>query len=175
MRKLAPGQWIEFSFWFVFTGAAFALTFDFDRKVEMYRYGAAGWPRIVIAIIFLAALGQLWQSLFQKEEQESQVGTPAVSEERHDPIGLQMWFIMLTPVIYAFFIEELGYYFLTPFFLFAYLYLTGERRLKWLIIVPLGIFIVLTILFTKFLYVGLPTGNLPGFYDFGSWIVQILQ
>jgi hypothetical protein len=175
MRKLAPGQWIEFSFWFVFTGIAFAMTFDFDREIEMYRYGAAGWPRIVVAIVFLAALGQLLQSLFQKETDASQSGVSAIAEERHDPIGLQMWLIMLTPVAYAFFIEELGYYALTPVFLIAYLYQTGERRLKWLLSLSLGIFLVLTILFTKFLYVGLPTGNIPGFYDFGSWIVQILQ
>ena len=175
MRKLPRGQWIEISFWMFFTVSAFALTFGFDRTVDMYKFGAAGWPRIIIAVVFFAALGQLLQSLFKKEDPNDTSVTDVVSEERHEPLGLSMWLMLGIPLVYALTVESLGFYFTTPFFLFAYLYLTGERRWKLLIGVSLGIYLFLSILFTKFLYVGLPTGNLPGFYDFGSWVVEILQ
>lgn len=173
MRKLPRGQWIEVGFWMFFTVGAFAMTFGFDRKVDMYKFGAAGWPRIIIAVVFLATLGQLLQSLFRKQNTLSV--TDVVSEERHEPLGISMWLMLGFPLVYAMTVESLGFYFTTPFFLFAYLYLTGERRWKLLIGVSLGIYLFLSVLFTKFLYVGLPTGNLPGFYDFGSWVVEILQ
>ncbi len=174
MRKIPRGQWIEIGFWMFFTIGAFALTFGFDRKVDMYKFGAYGWPRIIIAVVFLAALGQLLQSLFKKNADGSRV-TDVVSEERHEPLKPSMWLMLGIPLVYALTVESVGFYFSTPFFLIAYLYLTGERRWKLLISVSLGIYLFLSILFTKFLYVGLPTGNLPGFYDFGSWVVEILQ
>jgi len=175
MRKLPRNQWIEFGFWMFFTISAFALTFGFDREVNMYKFGAAGWPRIIIAVVFFAALGQLLQSLFKAEDPDEKSATDVVSEETHEPLGINMWLMLGVPLVYALTVESLGFYFTTPFFLVAYLYLTGERRLGFLIGVPIGIYLFLSILFTKFLYVGLPTGNLPGFYGFGTWVVEILQ
>jgi hypothetical protein len=175
MRELPRGQWIEIGFWTFFTVSAFALTFGFDRKVDMYLFGAAGWPRVIIAVVFFAALGQILQSLFKKDDPNEKGATDVVSEESHEALRPSMWLMLGVPLLYALTVESLGFYFTTPFFLFSYLYLTGERRWKFLISVPLGIYLFLSILFTKYLYVGLPTGNLPGFYDFGSKIVEILQ
>jgi len=53
--------------------------------------------------------------------------------------------------------------------------MTGEHRIKWLIIVPIGIHVVLTFIFTRLLYVGLPVGYWPGFYDFGNWLVVLIR
>lgn len=175
MRKLPRSQWIEFGFWMFFTISAFALTFGFDRDISMYKFGAAGWPRIVIAVVFLAAVGQLLQSLYRKDTTEEASATEVVSEESSEKLSPSMWLMLGIPLLYALTVESLGFYFTTPFFLMAYLYLTGERRLGFLIGVPIGIYLFLSILFTKYLYVGLPTGNLPGFYGFGTWVVEILQ
>ena len=76
---------------------------------------------------------------------------------------------------YASLLQAAGYYALTPLFLAAFLAVTGERRIKWLIIVPLAIYGVLTIVFTRYLYVGLPTGYWPGFYDFSNWLVVLVR
>ena len=65
MRKLPKSQWIELGFWLALTGTAFAMTFGFDRKVEMYKFGAAGWPRVVIAIVFFA-VGYLTIAIYKK-------------------------------------------------------------------------------------------------------------
>ena len=46
MRRLAPGQWFEVAAWIAFAGFAYAVSFTFDREIEMYRFGAAGWPQI---------------------------------------------------------------------------------------------------------------------------------
>ena len=41
--------------------------------------------------------------------------------------------------------------------------------------VPGVIYGVVTLIFTRVLYVGLPTGYWPGFYDFGNWFVVLLR
>jgi hypothetical protein len=44
-----------------------------------------------------------------------------------------------------------------------------------LILVPLVIYGVITVIFTRVLYVGLPIGYWQGFYDFGNWVVNSLR
>jgi hypothetical protein len=144
MGRLSPGQWFEVGAWLVVAGAAYGFSLQFDRDIEMYRFGAAGWPRLIILLIALGALGQFVQDLRRAQDK---------------PLSEQ----------------GMGYYFLTPLFLIAYLYLTGEHRIKPLILVPLFLYLVVTFIFTRLLYVGLPTGYWPGFYDFGTWFVVLVR
>ena len=176
MRKPSAGQWFEFLVWTGFAVAAYALSFGFDRGVEMYRYGAAGWPRAVVLIILLAAAGQLLHDL-----RGGGAATAAVdyfsrmATEHGQRYVVRMGITLALPVLYASLLDHSGYYFTTPFFLAGYLYVTGERRVKWLIGMPLVIYAVLTVLFTRYLYVGLPVGYWPGFYDFGNWLVVLIR
>ena len=43
------------------------------------------------------------------------------------------------------------------------------------ILVPLIIYVVITLIFTRILYIGLPTGYWPMFYDIGNWAVILLR
>ncbi|MFQ5545958.1 MAG: hypothetical protein ACE5FE_08265, partial [Acidiferrobacterales bacterium] len=63
IRRLTAGQWFELTFWATFGGLAYALSFQFDREIELYKFGASGWPRVVILLICLAAVGQFIQSI----------------------------------------------------------------------------------------------------------------
>jgi hypothetical protein len=86
-----------------------------------------------------------------------------------------MGLTLALPLVYAALLQGMGYYALTPFFLAGYLYVTGVRRAAPLILVPLVLYGAVTVLFTRVLYVGLPTGYWPGFYDFGNWVVILLR
>lgn len=44
-----------------------------------------------------------------------------------------------------------------------------------LILVPLLIYGVITVIFTRVLFLQLPIGYWPGFYDFGNWAVILLR
>ena len=57
MGRLTLGQWFEVAIWLAVAGIAYRYTLEFDRDVEMYRFGADGWPRLLILFIFLAAIG----------------------------------------------------------------------------------------------------------------------
>ena len=176
MGRLTAGQWTEIIIWLAVAAFAYAYSFEFDREVEGYRYGASGWPRAVILLIALGAMGQFVQDL--RKAKVSPVYDPGYFSKfsEHGPqFFIRMGLTMALPLAYAGLMQGMGYYFLTPFFLAAYLYLTGEHRVKMLIFVPLAIYSVVTIVFTRILYVGLPTGYWPGFYDFGNWMVVLIR
>ncbi|MFQ5545815.1 MAG: tripartite tricarboxylate transporter TctB family protein [Acidiferrobacterales bacterium] len=181
MKKLTTRQWLEVAFWLVFAGLAYVFSFNFSRDIEMYKFGAAGWPRVLIFLIVAAAIGQLVQLLLGREVEARGVVADAQSSTtdvtgRHDMASIiRMGLTLALPIVYASLLNYTGYYFTTPLFLAGYLYLIGERRVKWLVFVPIAIWVVLTILFTRFLYVGLPVGYWPGFYDFSNWLIVLIR
>ena len=181
MARLTGGQWFEIVFWISFAATAYLLTFQFDREVQMYRFGAAAWPRMVILVILAAAVGQFITDLRVRKAAEARgVELDAgyfrkMADEHGAPVFVRMGITLALPLVYAALLQNTGYYFTTPFFLAAYLYMTGEHRIKWLIGVPLFIYVILTVIFTRFLFVGLPVGYWPGFYDFGNWVVVLIR
>ena len=88
---------------------------------------------------------------------------------------VRMGSTLALPIVYARLLNGPGYYFTTPLFLAAYLYMTGVRQARPLILVPLVIYVVVTFIFTRILYVGLPVGYWPGFYDFSNWLVVLIR
>ncbi len=181
MNRLSGGQRLQAVFWIAFAVGAFALTYQFDREIEIYRFGAAGWPRAVIVFLFLAAIGQLLHDLKGNGSTAKHEGETAQSRifkewaRQGFAANLRVASILALPLVYAGLLQPMGYYALTPLFLAAFLAIIGERRIKWLIIVPSAIYFVLTILFTRYLYVGLPTGYWPGFYDFSNWLLVLIR
>lgn len=176
MGKLTSGQWTEIGIWLAVVGLAFGYSFEFDREVEGYIFGASGWPRVIIVMIFLGAVGQFVQDLRKaKTDPVYDPGYFSQFSEHGAEFIIRMGLTLALPLVYAMLLQGMGYYFLTPFFLAFYLYLTGERRVKMLIFVPLSIYGVITVIFTRVLYVGLPIGYWPGFYDFGNQVVILLR
>jgi hypothetical protein len=176
MGRLSLGQWFEVGIWLAVAAVAYVYSFEFDRDIEMYRFGASGWPRLIILLIALGTLGQFLQDLLKSKK--SPIYDPGYFSRfsEHGPdFVLRMGLTLALPLVYASLLQGVGYYALTPFFLAGYLYLTGVRRVVPLILVPLALYGVITLLFTRILYVGLPTGYWPGFYDFGNWVVVLLR
>jgi hypothetical protein len=180
MRKLLAGHWLESSFWLMLAVAAYVYSYEFDRGVEMYKFGAAGWPRVIIILTIVAAVGQLIHQLLVRSESDMISGVdvraaavvpPAQATSSYVRLGM----ILGLPIVYSAFLEHTGFYFTTPIFLVAYLFVTGERRPAWLIGVPALIFVLVSVIFTRLLYIGLPIGYWPGFYDVGNWFVVFLR
>jgi len=176
MQKLTVGQWTEIAIWLAVAGLAFGYSFEFSREIEFYKFGASGWPRVIIAMIVLGAIGQFVQDLLKaKTDPVYDPGYFSQFSEHGAGFMVRMGLTLALPIAYAMLLQGMGYYFLTPFFLAFYLYLTGERRIKMLIFVPLPIYGVITFLFTSVLPISLPIGYWPGFYDFGNWVVVLLR
>ena len=63
----------------------------------------------------------------------------------------------------------------TPLFLVAYMLVFREHNLKYMLATTAGLYLGSLAIFSKLLFVPLPTGNWPGFYDFSNWLLEILH
>ncbi len=179
MKRLQGRQVVEIAFWFIFAVLAYYFSFSFDREIEIYRFGASGWPRVIIVGIFVVTLCLLLQQLRSKSggtEAEKEPGTaPEQSEEGEKSSAAQVAAALVTPVIFAVILPYTGFYVTTPFFVLAFLVITGERRPAFLVAVPLAISVVLILFFTRVFYVGLPVGYWHPFYDISNWLITVIQ
>ena len=234
MGNLKTGHLVEAGLWLLLALVLFIYSFEFNKSIEIYKFGASGWPRAIILLIVLAAIGQLaWHWKQGEGGATSQLNAAADDSvevpDDHSSLG---WYLhtfalvaipfiylrvpdfiggmmglppdglgtikMLTaapllalfawmayrnqvggmlalPIFFAALLEDMGFYALAPLFAMGVMYLMGERRIKWMAGVAAGVFGILLLLFVKLLYVGLPTGNVRPFYDFGNWVVTVLQ
>lgn len=171
----------EASIWAVITGVAFGLTYQFNEPLQQYRYGAAGWPRVVILGIALFALIQaIWnltrsgrkgRIMGEVEEQISDLP----SEAKGIIVRLKHFATFAVPLLYLFLMPRMGFYTLTPLFIGGYMMLLGERRSIHLVGTTLFIYALTIVIFLKLLFVPLPVGNWPGFYDINSLFVSFIK
>ena len=170
----------EAGIWAVITGVAFGLTFQFNEPLQQYRYGAAGWPRIVIfGIAFFALIQAIW-SLFHSGRKGRIMGE--VEEQTSDlpaatgtVVHLKHLATFAIPLLYLFLMPRMGFYTLTPLFIAGYMMLLGERRFVHLFGTTLLIYALTIGIFLKLLFVPLPVGNWPGFYDINSLFVSFIK
>jgi hypothetical protein len=237
MGNLKTGQIVEAVLWIGFATFLFVYSFEFDREIEIYKFGASAWPRAILLLVVIAAIGQFLQQWKRGEDvagtmvgQASDDGSHEAAEAaHHNTLGwyLHTFLILLVPfayilvpdwiasamslekaglhvvklasaavlllafafllrsndlgamlalpILFAAMLQDFGFYALAPFFIIMVMYLMGERRLKMMLILGAAIYVVLLGLFVSLLYVGLPTGNISPFYEFGTGLVNILQ
>lgn len=71
MGKLRIGHLVEAGMWLTLCLVLFIYTFDFDQEIEIYKYGASAWPRAIILLMAIAAIGQLIQQWQRGDESTS--------------------------------------------------------------------------------------------------------
>ena len=89
--------------------------------------------------------------------------------------GNHLGAILALPILFAAFLQDFGFYAMAPLFILTVMFLMGERRLKHMGIIMLGIYAIIIFMFVSVLYVGLPTGTISPFYEFGTQLVNIFQ
>ncbi len=172
---LTRGQLFEVGFWLTFALGAFALTYQFNLEIEIYEFGAYGWPRGVILCIVIAVLGQVYHDVRFGQAHRAVIGEDEERPQHDASYILRMLAALGLPLAYALLLQPLGFYALTPLFILAFLYAAGERRWPWLLGVTAFIYGFLLIAFARLLYVGLPTGNVRPFYDFSNWLLVVIR
>lgn len=175
--RITRGELFEVAFWLAFAAAAFALSFRFDREIEIYKFGATGWPRVVLVLIVLGALGQLLSHVRARLAGRAQErGVSVAKSSAPEPAyAVRIAAILITPFVFAFLLENVGFYTLAPFFIAAFLFIGGERHWGRIVGISLFVYALMILLFAKLLFVGLPVGNWHPFYDFSNWLLVLLQ
>ncbi len=233
MGKFKTGDLVEAGLWLSLVAFLFAYSFEFDRNIEIYRYGATAWPRAILLLIAVAAIGQLLNQARHSDDSATGMFAAAADDAsentQHSSLGwylctfvllaipfvymnLPGWIvstnnipeegvarvkiitaavlfviylifawrnhvgaILALPVFFAACLEDMGFYALAPFFIIGIMILMGERRISRMAMIMPLIYGLLLLCFVKLLYVGLPTGYVRPFYDFGNWVVALLQ
>ena len=80
MGKLRPGHLVEASFWLGLCLFLYVYSFEFERDIEIYKFGATAWPRAIILLIALAAIGQLIHHYLRGDEESSKLVSAAVDD-----------------------------------------------------------------------------------------------
>jgi len=237
MGNLRTGHLVEGAIWLSLCLFLYAYSFEFDQGIEIYKFGATAWPRTIILLMAIAAIGQLYHHWKYGDEISSSIinaanddGSEEAAHEAHHeslrwylstfallvipfaymrvPDWIAGWLeadgstlhvlrmviaviliglfmtqmkrnmvgaILALPLFFAVMLEDIGFYSLAPFFIVGVMFLFGETRPKPMAAIMGLIYGLLLLLFVKILFVGLPIGNIRPFYDFGSWVVTVLQ
>lgn len=177
---------IELLIWLILSIIAYSLTFTFDDPLVTYRYGAASWPRTIILAI--AAFASIEAILSFLAFRRNACSNATVREEKKDEetveekektaggakVALKRMATFAVPLVFLLMIPRLGYYVSAPFFISGFMFFLGESRLIHLVVTTFVIYAVTLLLFTKLLFVPLPEGTWPGFYEISSWILRLL-
>lgn len=183
MRKsrLTPSQWIEIGIWTALVALFFGASFYYDKGFSVFKYGTAAWPRVLLVLMALAIVGQVAEYLAHaqgdksRRDQSASFGALLRRLKKLDPtLAARTLGAFAIPMLYVLLLSGAGFFVLTPLFIAAYLVNAGEKRFWPVVLTSLGVFAVLTVVFTRYLYVGLPLGNWPGFHAVGAAITNFL-
>ncbi len=173
---------LEGVIWLAIASAAYALTYEFDEPLDQYLYGATGWPRVLIAAMAIFAAVQATANIIKCHRRRGTDRVEAPSShgssggaETGTLIIIKRLGTFAAPLVYLFLMPRIGYYIITPIFLAGYMMLLGERRLIHLIGTTLMIFALTMVVFTKLLFVPLPIGNWPGFYEINNLFLSLIK
>ena len=177
MGRLTKSHIIETIVWGLIVIIFFGFSFEFNREIEIYKFGATGWPRVILILLGLAALGNLYHSLKNGSKiQLGRVGANEAPDQVHYSSAvdyLKTAWILLIPLLYAISLKPVGFYFGTPFFISLVMLAWGERRVKFILFNTLFIYSLLIILFMFILNAPLPQGNVSPFYDFSAFMLKM--
>ncbi len=71
---------VEAGFWLGLCLFLYVYSFEFDKDIEIYKFGASGWPRAIILLMAVAAIGQLIHHYVKGDEASSQMISAAVDD-----------------------------------------------------------------------------------------------
>ena len=178
MGKLNIFHIVETCSWFLLAVIFFIYSFEFNQNIEIYKFGATGWPRAILILLILVTLGNLFH--LWKNGDTVQPGRVGFSNEESDNEKVNRDFfsyiklltILFFPFLYAYSLKPLGFYSAAPIFIVIIIVTLGERRLSWVIGVTVLIYLLLLLLFVYFLNAPLPQGYVSPFYDISAKILS---
>ena len=164
------GEWL---FWSLLVTIMWLQTDSFSEPIAEFRFGADGWPKMVLLGIFVGATGQMALGLFEALRTQSQTKT-----DKAPPRQISRWqqiAIFALPLFYLWLMHRIGFFVATPIFIAAYLWVLEVRRLQPVLLVTAAVYGFVLLLFVRFFYVALPVGAWPYFYEINNQIITLVR
>ncbi len=121
---------------------------SFTAPINPVDIGPAAFPRLMAIATILLAAGQVFLSVRKNKAPDAEKASFGCWQGCLAGLALMC--------VYAFLMPRLGYYVVTPFFIFAVMFLMGNRKWIQMILVTLGFTLFAFLVFTKLLGVLLP-------------------
>jgi len=176
MGKFTKLHFVESAIWAALVVIFYLFSFEFDKEIEIYKFGATGWPRAVLGILVLVMIGNIWHQA--NHGSNAQAGRVGVTDDDMDGVKRSFHSLvtiiafLLLPLVYAWSLKPVGFYSATPFFIAAVIMLLGERNLKKVAAITAIIYSLLIGLFVLTLNAPLPQGTVSPFYDFSALMLR---
>ena len=177
---------IEWLIWMALIVSFYLQIDSFSQPIAEYRFGADGWPRTVLICLALGATAQLifsYRAYIDEREKpinndalmtESEEATEQDSQKNHvdntdtaeTEKQINIWQqigIFVTPLLYLWCMQRMGFFFITPFFIMVYLLILEVRSIKALLGVTATVYGFVLIVFVRFFYVALPVWHMADF------------
>ena len=176
MGKLSRPDIFEAVFWLLISVIFFVVSFSFNQPIEIYKFGATGWPRVILFLMALVCLGNFYYAYSKgSKAQEGRVG----AKENDEPIeytSIGQYFktgmVLMLPLVYALSLKPVGFYSGTPIFIALIMIAWGERRVRFILINTILIYAILIVLFMLVLNAPLPQGNMSPFYNISAFMLK---
>jgi hypothetical protein len=113
MGKLNTSHLIEAVAWVAIAALFFIYSFEFNQKIEIYKFGATAWPRSILLMLMLVIAGNLF---YQRANGSTpQPGRVGISEDDLDdaekPLSsyLNIGSFLFLPLIFAWSLKPCGF------------------------------------------------------------------
>ena len=84
MGKHRTSDVIEAIFWLALAVIFFSVSFQFNQPIEIYKFGATGWPRVILFLTAVVAIGNFYQAYTKGAvAQKGRVGASEEAETVH--------------------------------------------------------------------------------------------
>ena len=163
--------------WTALVAGTFALSFGFDDPLPHYPPGAALWPRIIQAMMAVAAVVLFVSRFLPQTAREEQAEGPEYLEEVPDDLAGVSWrtvAVFAMPLIWAYAMHKMGFLLVTPVFLVLFTWLMGVTRWRTLLGFGVGFYAVLVLVFYKLIFTPLPMGA-GMFHTISAELLAVLQ
>lgn len=163
--------------WIVLVVGMWLYSGSYDRPMFGTDISIVLWPRLLLVLIVIAALmhgleryNQLRAA--QRSQHDTDVSPPIDGEQGQ---SARLGISILVCAAYVFLLPKLGFFVTTPFLVTGFMIVFREYRWQHLLITSFVLVAAISVLFTRFLFVPLPTGNVEGFYEFNTAIVETIR
>jgi hypothetical protein len=154
-------SYIEPLAWLGLAVVGLTMSAEFDAPNKIFALGPAFWPQVILVGMIIAAV-VLGISIYVSGGKPTEDSADAAQLETSDAESIRfsprLAAIFILPLIYVYAMHKLGFYLVTPFFLPVYMYMLGVRRWKTLLLVTVGLYATLVLLFVKLIFTPLPQG-----------------
>lgn len=168
------GPILEWLLWIAIAAVAISMTGNFNQEIQLYRFGADGWPIVICIGIMIGATGQLANRFLNGDFRNARVGLAGTGGQAGTGMIVRVAIFVL-PFLFLFLATRIGAYIATPLFVMALLYLLDVRSPVAAVSVTAIITALLLLVFTRFFFVALPTGRIHFFYEMNVAIIEFAR